>query len=489
MAEERAQRRLAAILAADVVGYSRLMGVSETGTLAALKTHRRELVDARIAEHQGRIVKVTGDGLLVEFPSVVNAVACAVEIQRKMIERNADVPEDQRIEFRIGVNLGDIIFEDNDIFGDGVNVAARIESIAEPGGVCISSSVRDSVGNRLDLAFEDMGEQTLKNIERPGARLQYLARRAAGGSVPAPQHAGTAGEGQTFNRRPALQQHEWRSRAGIFHRRHHRGHHHRSVEDLGSSRHRSKHGVHLQGQASEGPAGRRRAQVKFVLEGSVRKAGQRVRVTGQLIDARMAVMSGPTGTTATLPISSLIQDEITHTIVDQLKVKLLPEEQKAIAQAPTGNVEAYTYYLRGRELFHSRNKSSLTRARSLFARAAELDPLYARAYAGMADCDSTLYGYFGAKVSLESILEICDKALTLDPGLAETHASRGLALAAGGRHQEAVAEFERAIASIQIPMRATTSMPATRSSRVILKGLSSIMRGPPKSSPTTTGLP
>ena len=147
MAEERAQRRLAAILAADVVGYSRLMGVSETGTLAALKTHRRELVDARIAEHQGRIVKLTGDGLLVEFPSVVNAVACAVEIQRKMIERNADVPEDQRIEFRIGVNLGDIIFEDNDIFGDGVNVAARIESIAEPGGVCISSSVRDSVGN------------------------------------------------------------------------------------------------------------------------------------------------------------------------------------------------------------------------------------------------------------------------------------------------------------------------------------------------------
>ena len=167
MAEERAQRRLAAILAADVVGYSRLMGVSEMATLAALKTHRRELVDARIAEHQGRIVKVTGDGLLVEFPSVVNAVACAVEIQRKMIERNADVPEDQRIEFRIGVNLGDIIFEDNDIFGDGVNVAARIESIAEPGGVCISSSVRDSVGNRLDLAFEDMGEQTLKNIDRP----------------------------------------------------------------------------------------------------------------------------------------------------------------------------------------------------------------------------------------------------------------------------------------------------------------------------------
>jgi adenylate cyclase len=167
MAEERAQRRLAAIVAADVVGYSRLMGVSETDTLEALKTHRRELVDARIAEHQGRIVKATGDGLLVEFPSVVNAVACAVEIQRKMIERNADVPQDQRIEFRIGVNLGDIIFEDNDIFGDDVNVAVRIENIAQPGGVCVSSSVRDNVGNRLNLDFEDMGEQALKNIEQP----------------------------------------------------------------------------------------------------------------------------------------------------------------------------------------------------------------------------------------------------------------------------------------------------------------------------------
>jgi adenylate cyclase len=167
MAEEPAQRRLAAILAADVVGYSRLMGLSEAGTLASWKTHRRELVDERIAENQGRIVKLTGDGMLVEFPSVVNAVACAVEIQRKMIERNADVPQDRRIELRIGVNLGDIIFEDNDIFGDGVNVAARIESIAKPGGVFVSSSVRDNVGNRLDLTFEDMGEQTLKNIDRP----------------------------------------------------------------------------------------------------------------------------------------------------------------------------------------------------------------------------------------------------------------------------------------------------------------------------------
>ena len=167
MADEHAERRLAAILAADVVGYSRLMGIDEAATLAALKASRKELVDGKIAEHKGRIVKLTGDGMLAEFTSVVNAVACAVEIQRGMAGRNAGVPQDRRIEFRIGVNLGDVVVEDGDIFGDGVNVAARLENMAEPGGICISASVREHVGNRLDIAFEDAGEQRLKNIERP----------------------------------------------------------------------------------------------------------------------------------------------------------------------------------------------------------------------------------------------------------------------------------------------------------------------------------
>ena len=162
-----AQRRLAAILAADVVGYSRLMGVSETATLAALKGHRQEVIDSSIAQHQGRIVKLTGDGMLVEFASVVNAVTCAVDIQRAMAQRNADIAADRRIEFRIGLHLGDIVVEDDDIFGDGVNVAARIESIAQPGGICLSASARDHVGNRLDLTYLDRGEQSLKNIARP----------------------------------------------------------------------------------------------------------------------------------------------------------------------------------------------------------------------------------------------------------------------------------------------------------------------------------
>src|ERR1700720_714593 len=163
---ERVDRRLAALWAADVVGYSRLMGEDEEGTLAALKAIRRELTDPRIVEHRGRIVKTTGDGLLAEFASVVDAVRCAVDVQRGMATRNAEVIEDKRIEFRIGVHVGDIIIEDDDIFGDGVNVAARLDGLAEPGGICVSARVQEDAEGRLDVAFEDVGEQALKNIAR-----------------------------------------------------------------------------------------------------------------------------------------------------------------------------------------------------------------------------------------------------------------------------------------------------------------------------------
>jgi adenylate cyclase len=164
---ERAERKLAAILAADVAGYSRLMGADEEGTLARLKTHRRELIDPKIAEHRGRIVKTTGDGILVEFPSVVEALGCAVEVQRGMAERNADVPEDKRITFRIGVNLGDIIVDGDDIHGDGVNIAARLEGLAQPGGICISQTVLDHARGKVPFEVVDTGEQALKNIDRP----------------------------------------------------------------------------------------------------------------------------------------------------------------------------------------------------------------------------------------------------------------------------------------------------------------------------------
>ena len=181
MSEERVERRLAAILAADVVGYSRLMGADEEGTLAALKAILRELVDPRIVEHRGRIVKTTGDGLLVEFASVVDAVRCAADVQRELAERNSEVPAATRIEFRVGINLGDIIIDGGDIFGDGVNVAARLETLAEPGGICVSRVVRDQVRDKLAFAFEDMGEQQVKNIARPvhAHRIRIGAAAAA----------------------------------------------------------------------------------------------------------------------------------------------------------------------------------------------------------------------------------------------------------------------------------------------------------------------
>src|SRR6516225_6967292 len=164
---ERVERKLAAILAADVVGYSRLMGVDEAGTLAQLKAHRRELIDPKIAEHRGRVVKTTGDGILIEFPSVVEAVSCAVEVQQGMVERNADVPEDKRITFRVGVNLGDIIIDGDDIYGDGVNIAARLEAMAEPGMVCLSAAAWDQARGKVPFGADDLGEHQLKNIERP----------------------------------------------------------------------------------------------------------------------------------------------------------------------------------------------------------------------------------------------------------------------------------------------------------------------------------
>ena len=167
MVEARVDRRLAAILAADIAGYSRLMAVDEEATLRQLKAHRKELVDPKITEHRGRIVKTTGDGMLVEFVSVVDAVRCAVDIQRGMIERNAQVPAERRIQFRVGINVGDIISDDNDIYGDGVNVAARLEALAEPGGICVSRNVHDQVRDKLGFSFEDLGEQAVKNIARP----------------------------------------------------------------------------------------------------------------------------------------------------------------------------------------------------------------------------------------------------------------------------------------------------------------------------------
>ena len=219
-------RRLAAILAADVAGYSRLMGADEEGTLERLKALRRELLDPKIAEHHGRIVKTTGDGLLVEFASVVDAVRCAVAVQQAMPERNTGVAADNRIELRIGINLGDVIVEGDDLYGDGVNIAARIEALADAGGVFVSNTVHDHVRDRLPFVFEDLGEQQVKNIARP---VRVYRVRDAVAAAKAQSPAGAAAARQAVDRGAALRQYERRPGAGIFRRRHGRGDHHRAL--------------------------------------------------------------------------------------------------------------------------------------------------------------------------------------------------------------------------------------------------------------------
>ena len=445
------ERRLSAILAADVAGYSRLMGRDEAGTLAALKAHRREMADGKIAEHNGRIVKLTGDGMLVEFPSVVSAVACAADIQRHMRDRNAGVPEDRRIEFRIGINLGDIIFDDNDIYGDGVNVAARIEAIATPGGVAVSGTVRDHVGKNLDLVFEDMGEQTLKNIDRP-VRVYNVMLDLPAQAAPAPAASAQPGRvGPPASEKPSIAVLPFTNMSGDAEQEYFSD---GITEDIITDLSKIS-GLFVAGRNTaftyKGKSVRlqdaaRDLNVKFLLEGSVRKAGQRVRVNAQLIDGMSGGHLWADRYDRDLTDIFAIQDEITHTIVDQLKVRLLPSESRAIKQAPTDNVEAYTYYLRGRQFLHRHSKSYYYVAKRMFAKAVELDPLYARAYAGIADCDLFLALHYFEPIPVESILATGAKALALDEGLAEAHSSRALALSLGERHAEAAAEFERAIA-------------------------------------------
>jgi adenylate cyclase len=440
------ERRLSAIMAADVVGYSRLMGANEVGTLTSLKSHRNELIDPAIAGHQGRIVKLTGDGMLVEFPSVVNAVECATEIQRDMRARNNGVADDRKIEFRIGINLGDVIVDDDDLFGDGVNVAARLESVAKTGGVAVSQSVRDNVGNRLDLTFEDIGEQQLKNIQFPVRVYNVLINDSAARANPAASPDGeTDGADKPsiavlpFNNMSGDAEQEYFSDgitediitdlskvSGLF------------VVGRNTSFGYKGMSPHLQSVASD-------LGVRYLLEGSVRKAGQRVRVNAQLIDGSNGGHLWADRYDRDLTDIFAIQDEITKAIVDQLKIRLLPKEKKAITQAPTDNVEAYNYYLKGRQLFHAFTRSYLLLAKEMFAKAVEIDPNYARAYAGMASSISRLWGMYNVPTNAADLLAITDKALALDPNLAEAHAARGEALANSNRRPEAMDAFEQAL--------------------------------------------
>jgi adenylate cyclase len=438
------ERRLAAILAADVVGYSRLMGANESGTLAALDTLRAEFINPKLSEHQGRTVKLTGDGMLVEFPSVVNAVTCATELQVGMRQRNANAAQDRRIEFRIGVNVGDVIVQEDDLFGDGVNVASRLEGIAPVGGIAVSQAVRDHIGKRLDVTFEDMGERRLKNIEQPVRVYSISLDRSFAREM---DDAASVSHVE----KPSIAVLPFINMSGDPEQEYFSdGITEDIITDLskvsGLSVVARNTVFTYKGKPVKVPEVARELGVEFVVEGSVRKAGSRVRVTGQLINGKDDRHVWADRYDRDLTDIFAIQDEITHAIVEQLKVKLLPQEKKSIAQAPTDNVEAYTYYLRGRQFMQRHSKSNYQLARRMFAKAVELDSLYARAYAGIADCDSFLFLHYHLEASVDSILATSAKALSLDDKLAEAHASRGLAFSLDRRYDEATSEFEKAIA-------------------------------------------
>jgi len=436
------ERRLTAILAADVVGYSRLMGANESGTLAALKALQTDFIDGRIAEHQGRTVKLTGDGMLVEFPSVVNAVACAADVQRGMRDRNAGVPPERRIEFRIGVNLGDIIVEGDDIFGDGVNVAARLESIAKPGGITISGSVRDHVGNRLDLAFEDLGEQTLKNIERP---VRVYSVDLTGPAARDPADVTAAPQEQLAKERPSIAVLPFSNMSGDPEQEYFSdGITEDIITDLSKVSALSviarNSAFAFKGKNVDVLQVARQLKVSHVLEGSVRKAGGRVRITAQLIDGVHNDHVWAERYDRELNDIFALQDEISEAIVKALKLKLLPEEKKAIERRGTESVEAYNLFLMARENYVTGGEGDLRRAEAairICQRVTEIDPNYADAWALMALTQMTVRFIYGGKG--EDGLAAAERALELDANLAEAHAVKARIFAENGRHDEASA--------------------------------------------------
>ena len=367
LATGRVERRLAAILAADVAGYSRLMGADEEGTLARLKALRRELADPKIKEHRGRIVKTTGDGLLLEFASVVDAVRCAVEVQREMAERNAGVPPDRRIDFRMGINLGDIIKDGRDIHGDGVNVAARLEALAAPGGICVSRVVRDQVRDKLDFAFEDAGEQRVKNIARPLRVYHVRPGELADEEMSAAQPPLALPDKPSlavlpFTNMSGDPEQEFVS-DGI-------------AEDVISA---LSHYPSLfviarnstftyKGRAVDVKQVGRELGVRYVLEGGVRKAGNRIRVTAQLIEAETGNHVWANRYDRDLADIFAVQDEITHALTTALTPAIADAELRRAIRKPPESLDAWAAYQRGLWHLSKANSEDDTMRRTSFGR-------------------------------------------------------------------------------------------------------------------------
>jgi TolB-like protein/class 3 adenylate cyclase len=384
-------RRLAAILAADVAGYSRLMGADEEGTHERLKAHLRELVEPKIAEHRGRTVKNTGDGFLAEFPSVVDAVRCAVEVQRGMAEREPEIAEESRIRFRIGINLGDVIVEEHDIFGDGVNVAARLEGLAEPGGICISRVVRDQVRDRLDFSFEDMGEQQVKNIARP-VRV-YRVRDRAG---PVERPLAASRPQLPLPDKPSIAVLPFQNMSGDPEQDYFAD---GMVEEIITALSRIRwlfviarnSSFTYRRQAIDAKRVGRELGVRYILEGSVRKAGGRVRITAQLIDATSNTHLWADRFDGSLEDIFDLQDKVAASVAGVIEPTLQAAEVVRSAGCPTNDLTAYDLYLCASEMLLASGKQ-LHQALDLLEQAIARDPRYGPALAWAAVCCMRLCG-------------------------------------------------------------------------------------------------
>jgi adenylate cyclase len=405
MSDGRVERRLAAILAVDVAGYSRLMGEDEEGTLAALRAVRRELGDPKITEHRGRIVKTTGDGLLVEFASVVDAVRCAVEVQREMAGRNASVPAERRIEFRMGINVGDIIIEDGDIFGDGVNISARLEALAEPGGICLSAAAHEQVRDRLDITFDDLGEQQVKNITRPVRT--YAVALGAPSRATLPVRAALP-----LPDKPSLVVLPFQNMTGAAEQEYFVD---GMVEEITTAIARlpwlfviaRNSSFTYKGRAVDVKQVAQELGVRYVLEGSVRKAGNRVRITGQLIDTTTGAHIWADRFDGAIDDIFELQDQVASSVAGAIEPKLRQSEIERASRKPVANLTAYDFYLRALAQSYRYTDEGLAEAVVLARQALAIDPSYAPAAAIVGWCrmEQRVQGW-GA-LSDEDIGEAC----------------------------------------------------------------------------------
>jgi len=453
MSGRRVERRLAAILALDVVGYSRLMGADEEGTLAALKAIRRELGDPKIKEHRGRIVKTTGDGLLIEFASVVDAVRCAVEVQREMATRNAGIPPDRRIEFRIGVNLGDIIVEDGDIFGDGVNIAARLETLAQPGGICTSRVVRDQVRDKLDFSFEDLGEQQVKNIARPvRAHRIVVGSTTEMSAIDLPPRVVSAPTTRAAPRKPSIAVLPFANMSGDAEQEYFSE---GVTEDIITNLSRNRAFFVISRSTSftyKGPAvdvAKVAAElgVRYVLEGSVRRAGNRVRITAQLIDAETGHHLWADRYDRDLVDVFAVQDEIAQRIAGAIAPGIISAEIRHAQQKAPNQLSAWDRIMRAHWHVRRFTRTDLAAARCLLTKAISLDPSNS-----MALSDLAILRHFQAVFGWgESVAEAhagageaARKAVNLDDSDATAHTVLAIYEMFSGRHEEARRRLRRA---------------------------------------------